>query len=286
MSDLNFSDKRHPGYEGTDPTKVKLSVVIPAYNEGKRIKPTLEDIDKYLEKQPYMYEIIVVDNGSSDDTSEVVNSYKDEVEHSAAFVLKEPCPGKGCAVQRGIAQTRGEYVVFMDADNATRITEMEKVWPKFEEGFDVVIGSRRMPGSKLSKKQPFIRDFMGRAANLLIQIFAVPGIKDTQCGFKAFSRKAAHDIFSLVTIERWGFDIEVLALARKLGYKVAEIPVTWHHVETELIKGSSYFNTFSDLLKVWWNRLSGKYNKLMETKTERWRCLQEGKEPTCKIKKR
>jgi dolichyl-phosphate beta-glucosyltransferase len=286
MSELNFSDKRHPGYQGTDPTKVKLSVVIPAYNEGKRIRPTLVDVDKYLEKQPYMYEIIVVDNGSTDDTAAVVAGYRNEVENSAAYVLPEPCPGKGCAVQRGIAKARGEYIVFMDADNATRITEMEKIWPKFEEGYDVVIGSRRIAGSKLSKKQPWVRETLGRLANLLIQILAVWGIKDTQCGFKAFTKKAARDIFSVVTIERWGFDIEVLALARKFGYKIAEVPVTWYHVETELIGGSSYTNTFSDLLKVWWNSLSGKYEKLREQSTERWRCLQAGQEPICKNKTR
>lgn len=286
MNNLNFSDKRHPGYQGTDPTKVKLSVVIPAYNEGKRIRPTLVDVDKYLEKQPYMYEIIVVDNGSTDNTAEVVASYRNEVENSAAYVLPEPCPGKGCAVQRGIAKARGEYIVFMDADNATRITEMEKVWPKFEEGYDVVIGSRRIAGAKLSKKQPWIRETLGRMANILIQIMAVRGIKDTQCGFKAFTKKSARDIFSVVTIERWGFDIEVLALARKFGYKIAEVPVTWYHVETELIGGSSYTNTFSDLLKVWWNSLTGKYEKLRAQSTERWRRLQAGQEPICKNKSR
>jgi len=282
---LDFSPKEHPGYKGEDPSRIKLSVVIPARNEGKRIKPTLEDIDKYLEKQPYMYEIIVVDNGSTDDTADVVHSYKDEVEHSAVYVLAEPCPGKGCAVQRGVAKARGDYVVFMDADNATHISEMEKVWPKFEEGYDIVIGSRRLPGSKLAKKQPWIRETMGRASNLLIRMLAVPGIKDTQCGFKVFTKKAAHDIFAVVTIERWGFDIEVLAVARKFGYKIAEVPVTWYHFESENIEGSSYTNTLSDLLSVWKNLVTGKYKKLREEEPHRWACLKEGKDPTCTLKK-
>ncbi len=274
MNNLDFSDKQHPGYKGDDPSKVKLSVVIPAYNEGKRIKETLEDIDKYLEKQPYMYEIIVVDNRSKDDTSAVVKSYKDSVEHSAVYGIKEPCPGKGCAVQRGIAQTRGEYVLFMDADNATRIQEIEKMWPKFEEGDDVVIGSRRIEGSKLAQKQPFMRDMAGRAANLMIRMFAVPGISDTQCGFKAFTRKAAEDIFSVITIERWGFDIEVLAVATKFGYKIGQVPVTWYHYETDRIAANSYTETWKDLMQVRKNLKSGKYDELRKQGSQRWQELQ------------
>ncbi len=273
---LEFSPKIHSGFAGKNPEHVKLSVVIPARNEAKRIKPTLIDIDRYLQEQPYMYEIIVVDNGSTDGTADVVRGYRDEVEHSAVFVLHEPCPGKGCTVQRGMAQTRGDYVLFMDADNATRIEEMEKVWPKFEAGYDVVIASRRVKGAKLAQKQPFIRDLMGRAANLVIRMLAVPGIVDTQCGFKALTRKAAHDIFSAITIERWGFDIEVLALARKWGDKIAEVPVTWYHMESELIKGSSYTNTMSDLLRIRRQMKSGLYDRIKgEGLDKRWQKLKK-----------
>lgn len=275
---LDFSPKIHPGFAGKNPEHVKLSVVIPARNEAKRINPTLIDIDRYLQQQPYMYEIIVVDNGSTDGTADVVRKYRDEVEHSAVFVLHEPCPGKGCTVQRGVAQTRGDYILFMDADNATRIEEMEKFWPKFEAGYDVVIGSRRIKGAKLAKKQPLIREIMGRMANLVIRTLAVPGISDTQCGFKALTRKAAHDIFSAITIERWGFDIEVLALARKWGYKIAEVPVTWYHMETDLIKGSSYTNTMSDLLRIRRQMKSGLYDRIKgEGLDQRWQKLKQSR---------
>jgi glycosyltransferase involved in cell wall biosynthesis len=278
MADLDFSPQIHPGFAGKNPTHVKLSVVIPALNEAKRIKPTLIAIDRYLQKQPYMYEIIVVDNGSKDETAAVVHSYRDEVEHSAVFVLKEPCQGKGCTVQRGVAQARGDYVLFMDADNATRIEEMEKVWPKFKEGFDVVIGSRRIKGAKLARKQPWLRELSGRLGNLLIRLIAVPKVRDTQCGFKAFTKKAAHDIFSAVTISRWGFDIEVLALAHHWGYRVAEIPVTWYHMETALIKGSSYTNTLSDLFQVRRQMRTGLYDKIRAHGLEqRWHKLRNGK---------
>ncbi|EKD49874.1 MAG: glycosyl transferase family 2 [uncultured bacterium] len=266
MSNLNFSDKMHYGYKGSDPNNIKLSVIIPARNEAKRIRPTLKFTDKYLEKQPYMYEIIVVDNESTDNTVDVVKSYKNEVEHSAVYNITA-CPGKGCAVQRGILHSRGDYVVFLDADNSTRIDEMDKAWKKFDEGYDVVIGSRRISGAKIATKQPWIRELAGRVANLMIRVLVVRGITDTQCGFKVFTKKAARDIFSAVTIGRWGFDIEVLALARKWKYKIAEIPVTWHHYETELIKGSSYINTLSDLLKIKWNLITGKYDKLRGDKT-------------------
>lgn len=273
---LDFSPKIHPGFSGKDKNHVKLSVVIPARNEAKRITPTLIDIDRYLEKQPYMYEIIVVDNGSTDDTAAVVSRYRDQVEHSAVFVLHEPCPGKGCTVQHGVAKCRGDYILFMDADNATRIEEMEKVWPKFEAGYDVVIGSRRIKGARLAKKQPWVREMMGRAGNLMIRMLAVPGISDTQCGFKVFSRLAAQEIFSAITIERWGFDIEVLALARKWGFKIAEIPVTWYHMETELIKGSSYTNTMSDLLRIRRQMKSGLYDRIKgEGLEKRWQKLKE-----------
>lgn len=260
VESLDFSSEMHKGMK-PDGKEVKLSVIIPARNESKRIVPTLKEIDSYLEKQPYLYEIIVVDNASTDGTADVVKKYRDVVEHSGVYGIAS-CPGKGCAVQRGIMHARGKYLLFMDADNATKITEIEKAWPKFKQGYDVIIGSRRIKGSVIADKQPFIRELAGRVSNVLIQIMAVPGIKDTQCGFKAFTRESALDIFTAITIERWGFDIEVLAIAKKWKYKIVEIPVTWHHVGSELIKVNSYFNTLSDLIKIRWNLCTGEYEKL------------------------
>ena len=181
----------------------KLSVIIPAYNEEKRIAETLKNIDGYLQKQSYDYEIVVVVNNSHDKTVEVVNELeKTTIKKAFAMDLKEG--GKGNAVKRGLLEkATGDIVMFMDADNATPISEIEKFLPYFEQGFDVVIGSRYTNPDLVKVHQPFYRIVLSRMSNLLIQVLAVPGIKDTQLGFKAFTSKAANEIFPLVTVLRW-----------------------------------------------------------------------------------
>lgn len=239
----------------------KLSVIVPAYNEEGRISETLRGIDSYLEGRDYDYEIIVVVNGSSDKTFDVVKKLESTtVQKATALNLAEG--GKGNAVKRGILdKATGDIVMFMDADNATPISEIEKFLPFFKEGFDVVIGSRYTDPDLVKVHQPFYRIVLSRMSNLLIQLLAVPGIKDTQLGFKAFAGTAAKDIFKFVTISRWGFDMEVLTVARLRGYKIKEVGVSWTEHGGGHVPMKAYIESLIDLMKIKFRALSGKYTK-------------------------
>lgn len=239
----------------------KLSVVIPAYNEEKRIAKTLKNVDAYLEKQPYDYQIVVVVNNRKDRTYEVVKALETStVQKVVAVNLKEG--GKGNAVKRGILETaNGDVVMFMDADNATPISEIEKFLPYFEQGYDVVIGSRYTNPELVKVHQPFYRILLSRLSNMLIQLLAVPGIKDTQLGFKAFTNKAAKKIFPLVTVLRWGFDMEVLTIALARGYKIKEVGVSWTEHGGGHVPLKAYIESLIDLFKIKLRSISGKYKK-------------------------
>ena len=239
----------------------KLSVVIPAYNEGQRIQQTLESVDKYLSSQKYSYEIIVVDNGSNDNTCDVVKEYQEKgIRNVVRLCLSKSIGAKGSAVRMGIVDhAKGDFVMFMDADNATPISEIEKFWPYLEKGYEVVIGSRYVAESNVTRKQPFYRILLSRLSNMLIQIMAVPGIKDTQLGFKAFAGRAAKDIFSRVSIPGWGFDMEVLTVARILGLRIKEVGVLWHERGGSHVPLRAYLQSLKDLFVIKFRALTGKY---------------------------
>jgi len=233
-----------------------LSVVIPAYNEGKRIPATLQSLKEYFKDKDYEYEILVVVDGAKDNTAQVVKDAN--IPNLKLIDNKENC-GKGCVVRQGMLEAKGKYRLFMDADNATTIDHVEKLLPYFDKDYDVVIASLGVKGAEIVNNEKLYKRIFGLSSNLIIQIVLVPGIKDTQRGFKIFTAKAAEDIFKRLTLDRWGFDFEALAVARKLGYKIKEVPVRWKNDPESLVKLSAYVKTFIELMKVRINLWKGVY---------------------------
>ena len=240
--------------------KPYLSVIIPAYNEAKSLPLTLIDIDKHLSTVDYPYEIIVVDDGSKDATEEVVRRFSHLMKNLRLIDNKQN-HGKGWVVRQGMLEAKGEIRLFMDADNSTSVDQFSKMIPylsaKGGKGYDVVIGSRDVKGAKLVPPQPWYKRLAGDMGNLVIQALLLPGMWDSQCGFKAFTEEAAIKIFSLMKISRWAFDVEALALAKKMNYKIKEIPVTWVNNPFSRVKLSSYINFFREVFKIkWWLTLN------------------------------
>ena len=208
-----------------------LSIVIPAYNEEQRIKPTLESIfDYFSSKKNTDFEIIVADNGSKDNTRSVVENFS--YRYGNVF-LTPPRPnfGKGFSIRQGMLANCSDKALFMDADGSAPISEFEKLNEALENNFDVAIGSRAKSGANIVVHQPFYRQLMGRTFNFFTKHITGLDIEDTQCGFKAFTKNAASNIFVRQKIDGFAFDVEVLYLAKKLGYKIAEIPISWKNVE-------------------------------------------------------
>jgi glycosyltransferase involved in cell wall biosynthesis len=244
-----------------------LSVVLPAYNEEKNIRlGALDKVSRYLEHQTYSWEVIIVDDGSSDGTSGLLNEF---VRSNKGFsVIRNPHMGKAATVTTGVLAAKGDVVLFSDLDQATPIHEAEKILPFIKQGYDVVIGSRNYK----REGAPFLRLLMARGFMLLRSaILGLKGIVDTQCGFKAFRRPAAKEIFqslklyeeqhevtgSMVTA---GFDIEVIFLAKKRGYKIKEVPVEWHYVETRRVNPvTDSLRGFMDIVRIRLNAWKGHY---------------------------
>ncbi|MGC4045940.1 MAG: glycosyltransferase family 2 protein [Armatimonas sp.] len=219
---------------------MELSIVIPAYNEEKRLPGNLPIIKEFLDGMAVTYEIIVVDDGSKDRTSELIAA----VPYVRLITLSEN-QGKGAAVKTGVLAAKGDYILFMDADLATALDEIPKVLRIIKEkNVGMVFGSRDMPDSQLVKHQPGLRELSGRMFNKVVQALAVPGVVDTQCGFKIFTRAAAQEIFSRMTLNRFSFDVEIIYLAQKLGLGCLEVPVKWEHKE-----GAAAFTKPGDHLK-------------------------------------
>ena len=202
-----------------------LSVVVPAYNEELRLRESLPAIIAYLSAQSYGWEILVVDDGSSDNTGVVAAELGRG--HPLRVLRNEPNAGKGASIRRGMMEARGRYRLFSDADLSTPVAELEKFWPAVADGCDVVIGSRALPESKLEVRQAAYREMMGRIFNVLVRVLLVRGIHDTQCGFKLFSEKAARDVFPKQKLRGFAFDVELLMLAQRAGMKIREVPVRW-----------------------------------------------------------
>jgi dolichyl-phosphate beta-glucosyltransferase len=244
----------------TDPSNIHLSVIIPAFNEELRLPGTLEDVLRYLSAQRYRSEVIVVDDGSSDGTASVAGRF------CAGPVPVRLCAhpdranhGKGAAVRLGMMKARGAFRLFMDADNSTTLDQIAGFWPSLEEGFDVVIGSRRAPGARIMVHQGLHKELAGRFGNWIIRLLAVPGVSDTQAGFKILTRECVERVFPRLTVDRWGFDIEILAVARSLGFRVRELPITWINSPASKVGAGSYFEVMAEVWRVRRNLKSGLY---------------------------
>jgi len=236
-----------------------LSIIIPAYNEEKRLPRTLFDIDKYLRKQNYDYEIIIVNDGSKDNTAKAVRKLQPKIKNLKLIDNKEN-NGKGFVVRQGMMEAKGEYRLFTDADNSTSIDQVEKLLPFFKKGYDIVIGSRDVKGAVLDPPQPWNRVMVGNVFNLFVQaIVGLWGIWDTQCGFKALSAKATNDILPKCRINKWAFDPEILKIGKKMGYKIKEIPIRWVNDPESKVKLKGMIRMGFDLLKIRWNLIIRRY---------------------------
>ncbi|MBI2625197.1 MAG: glycosyltransferase family 2 protein [Candidatus Nealsonbacteria bacterium] len=238
-----------------------LSVIIPAFNEEKRLSKTLEAIDLYLKKQNYAYEIIVVNDGSKDKTSEITNGLMGNIRNLKLIDNREN-RGKGAVVRQGMLGSGGDYRVFTDADNSTPIDQIEKMWPYFKQGCDVVIGSRDLPESVLAIRQPWFRKLILGGGFKLFRKMTVGlwEIHDTQCGFKVFTKDSAENIFRKTKIDRFAFDSEVLIIAKKLGYGIKEVGVTWLNDPESRVKFKSVIKMGFDLIKLRLNLIKGAYD--------------------------
>lgn len=265
MADLNALS----GYTYSDPiTCPSLTIIIPAYNEEQRLPQTLQRILAYLKQQPYGSQVIVVDDGSGDLTAEVVAAFQSD--EPRVELIRNDHRGKGYAIRTGVAAARGDIILFFDADSSTPIQDIEKLIPWFERGYGVVIGSREGDGAK-QISEPFHRHFMGRIFNLVVQLLALRGIEDTQCGFKALRGDVAREIFARAQLYGdharrvtdamvTAYDVEVLFIAQKLGYPIKEVPVDWRYgTQSKVNPLKDSLRNFRDVLLVRWNDLRGRY---------------------------
>jgi len=233
-------------------SKPFLSVIIPVYNESKRIPLTLIDVDRRLSSADYSSEILVVNDGSTDNTIEVVSKFLPMVKNLRIIDNKEN-HGKGFVVRQGMLEAKGTLRLFMDADNSTSVDQVGKMLPYFKEGYEVVIGSRDIKGAELVPPQPFYKRILGNIGNIIIQTLLLPGLWDTQCGFKCFSEEAADKVFGQIKINRWGFDVEALSVAKRMGYRIKEIPVRWVNNLESKVKLSGYVSSLWDVFRTrWW----------------------------------
>jgi dolichyl-phosphate beta-glucosyltransferase len=241
-------------------SNIRLSVIIPAYNEELRLPHTLSQSIDYLKAQSYDSEILVVNDGSTDGTERIVR------ERSSSSVpvrlLTHPDGanhGKGASVKRGMMEARGDYRLFMDADNSTTLDQVERFWPFFNQGYQIVIGSRTLKDSVIGIHQAKYKELAGRFGNWIIRILAVPGISDTQAGFKMFAAKEAAMLFSRQTLDRWGYDFELLAIARSKNCRICEVPIAWINSAGSKVTMRSYFEVLCEVWRVRQNLKSGLY---------------------------
>jgi dolichyl-phosphate beta-glucosyltransferase len=238
----------------------EYSIVIPAYNESARIAATLDRVQLYLKECGWHAEIVVVNDGSTDNTVKIVQSYIQK--SSVLRLLENPGNrGKGYSVRNGMLHANGKLLLFSDADLSSPIEESAKLFQALRNGADLAIGSRWLQSELQTDRQPLYRQLFGRVFNLMLRLMLGLKFKDTQCGFKAFTRPAAQKIFPLQRIERWGFDPELLFLANRFRMNIAEVPVKWgHHSGTRIHPLRDGLRMFLEMLTIRWNALTGRYS--------------------------
>jgi glycosyltransferase involved in cell wall biosynthesis len=235
-----------------------LSIIIPAYNEEKRLPSTLEQVFHFLERQSYTSEVIVVENGSNDKTFEVTQGFAKQ--HENLHVVHNQQRGKGGAVLRGVHESHGEYLFICDADLSMPIEEISKFLPPVLADIDIAIASREAPGA-IRYNEPDYRHFTGRVFNMLIRLMVLPKLQDTQCGFKCISAEVARDIFRFQTLTGWAFDVELLYIAHHRGYRIIEIPIDWYfNADSKVRVLRDSWRMFLDLLVIRRNARLGLYD--------------------------
>ena len=235
-----------------------LTIVIPAHNEESRLPDTLEQLIRFLGKQTFTSEIIVVENESQDRTYALAKEFADR--HANLRVIQNDRRGKGLAIQRGVQDARGEYIFMCDADLSMPVEEISKFLPPQLQGVDIAIGSREAPGA-VRYNEPYYRHFTGRIFNTLIRLLVLPTLQDTQCGFKCMRADVARDIFPYQTLTGWAFDVELLYIARRHGYRIVEIPIDWYfNADSKISVLRDSLRMFLDLLLIRRNARRGLYD--------------------------
>ena len=225
-----------------------LSIVLPAHNEEQRLPQTLLQLNEFIKNQPYGVEIVIVENASSDRTLEIAREFAEK--NKNVLVIHEERPGKGLAVKQGMLAASGDFRFFCDVDFSMPVDQIPRFLPPQLNGVDIAIASREAKGA-VRYDEPLYRHFVGRIFNMMVWVLALPGINDTQCGFKCFSAEASNRLFPLQTIDGWTFDVEILAIAKKLGYKIVEIPVPWYYQPQSKVRVvRDFMRTFKELIKV------------------------------------
>ncbi len=238
-----------------------LSIIIPAYNEEANIVNTLTEIADFLDGKAFSSEVILIDDGSKDRTLEEALIFEEKIPNFR-IIESKPNKGKGYVVKKAMLQARGKYAMFMDADNSTSIDEIDKFFPYLEEGYDAVIGSRRLKDSQVTVPESFMRILLGNVYILLSKIILGSKVNDFNCGFKAYKGESAKRIFSLQKMDDWSFDTELIFLINKLGMKLKEVPVKWAHKNTSKVKPfKAGVESFLSLIKIKWNDIKGIYEK-------------------------
>jgi glycosyltransferase involved in cell wall biosynthesis len=251
MSSMIISEKNETSTNAASP-EPKLSIIIPAYNEEWRLPDTLKKITAWMQTITFVVEVLIVENGSRDRTTEIAESYARQFNN---ITVLHSSKGKGAAVREGMLHGKGEYLFICDADLSMPIAEVENFLPPCAAGYHIVIGSREAPGAK-RYNEPFHRHLIGRVFNAIVRVLVVPDFDDTQCGFKLFQREVARDVFVRQTISGWTFDVEVIYLALRYGYRVTEVPIHWYfNLDSRVSILQDTWQMFYDLVRI---RLNGR----------------------------